>query len=135
MDVEGSEVINNLPSPGRRGWRGKLSAPAATAICISGIRRQQQKKKRKGETVTNVRLAGLRSGRCVTCFGVDGEVGLAVQDAVHHPGAVAVGGVVGVRGRHLRHVRPCRGRGEGGEGRGEGSVVSPQHGGNPPERQ
>lgn len=61
-----------------------------------------KKKKKKGETA-----GGAESERCITCFGVDGEVGLAVQDAVHHPGAVAVGGVVSVGGRHLRHVGPC----------------------------
>ena len=37
----------------------------------------------------------------VTGLGVDGEVGLALQDAVHHAGTVSVGGVVSVRGRQL----------------------------------
>lgn len=102
MDVEGSEVINNLPSPGRQSSRRRHCVPPGDGICISWIRRQKKKKEKEGETAGG---AGSRS--CITCFGVDGEVGLAVQDAVHHPGAVAVGGVVSVSGRHLCHVGSC----------------------------
>lgn len=42
-----------------------------------------------------------------TCVGVDGEVGLPLQDAVDDPGAVPVRGVVGVARRHLQHRRAC----------------------------
>lgn len=49
----------------------------------------------------------MRTGQYVTCFGVNGEVRLSVEDAVHHSSAVSVSGVVGVRGCHLRHIRSC----------------------------
>lgn len=84
----------------------------ATRLAYLGSGGKKKRKEKEGETA-----GGAESARCVTCFGVDGEVGLAVQDAVHNPGAVAVGGVVGVRGRHLGHVSPC----EGEEGRQRGS--------------
>lgn len=45
---------------------------------------------------------------CFTCFGVDGEVRLAMQYAVHHPGTVAVCRVVCICCRHLHHVRTCK---------------------------
>lgn len=57
-----------------------------------------------------------RGGCSQTCFGVHGEVGLALQDAVHHPGAVPVGGVVRVRGGDLDHGGTWREEGEGLEG-------------------
>lgn len=49
----------------------------------------------------------IRGNKCGTCFGINREVGLAMQDAVHHPGAVPIGGVICVCGCHLRHIRPC----------------------------
>lgn len=61
----------------------------------------KKKKDKEGETA-----GGAKSAQCITCFGVNREVGLAMQDAVHNPGAVAIGGVVGVCGRHLRDVGP-----------------------------
>ena len=42
-----------------------------------------------------------RTSTALTGVRVHGEVGLALQDAVHHLGAVPVGGVVRVQGRHL----------------------------------
>ena len=44
----------------------------------------------------------------VTGLGVHGEVGLALQDAVDHAGAVPVGGVVSVRGGQLDNRCSCR---------------------------
>ena len=41
-----------------------------------------------------------------TCFGVHREIRLALQNAVHHPGAVAGGWVVSVGGRHLDDGSP-----------------------------
>lgn len=94
-------MINNLPSPGRRDSRRKLCSCWRRDLHIWDQTAEKSRKK-EGEWA-----GGAKSSRGVTCFGVDGEVGLAVQDAVHHPGAVAVGGVVGVRGRHLGHVGSC----------------------------
>lgn len=43
----------------------------------------------------------------LTCLWLHREVGLAVDDAVHYPGAVPIRRVVRVRGRHLHHHCPC----------------------------
>lgn len=58
-----------------------------------------------------------RERRSQTCFGVHGEVGLSLQDAVDHPGAVPVGGVVGVRGGDLDHSGTCGREGEASDQR------------------
>lgn len=41
----------------------------------------------------------------LTCLGLHGEVRLPLQDAVHQPGAVSVGGVIGICSGHLHHRR------------------------------
>lgn len=46
-------------------------------------------------------------GGSPTCLGLHGEVWLPVDDAVDHPGAVPVRGVVRVRGCHLHHHGSC----------------------------
>lgn len=43
----------------------------------------------------------------LTGFGVDAEIRLALQDAVDYPGAVAVRGVVSVRGSDLENRGSC----------------------------
>lgn len=67
---------------------------------------------RKAACVQQQQQLGVCVGVCVrlhgrTCVGVDGEVGLPLQDAVDDPGAVPVRGVVGVARRHLQHRRAC----------------------------
>lgn len=47
------------------------------------------------------------SGCSLTCFGVDGKVRLALEDAVDHSSAVAISGVICICGCHLCNVRPC----------------------------
>lgn len=42
-----------------------------------------------------------------TRLGLHREIGLAVDDAVDHPGAVPVRGVIGVGGGHLHHHGSC----------------------------
>lgn len=42
-----------------------------------------------------------------TCLGLHREVRLPVDDAVDHPGAVPVRGVIGVGGGHLHHHGSC----------------------------
>lgn len=39
----------------------------------------------------------------LTSFWVHGEVRLPLQDAVHHPGAVPVRGIIRIYGRHLNY--------------------------------
>lgn len=39
----------------------------------------------------------------LTCLRLHREIGLSLQDAVHQPGAVAVGGVISVCRCHLHH--------------------------------
>lgn len=43
-----------------------------------------------------------------TCFGVNREVRLAVEDAVDHSGTVSISGVICISGCHLRHVGSCQ---------------------------
>lgn len=41
-----------------------------------------------------------------TCFGVNREVWLAMEDAVYHSSTVSIGRVICICGCHLRHICP-----------------------------
>lgn len=49
----------------------------------------------------------MRTGWYVTCFRVNREVWLAMEDAVYHSSTVSIGGVICICGCHLRHICPC----------------------------